>query len=771
MKIILQSLFICTMLISCTACIPVQKTVNGKTTGNLVEVDDQQTPESQNDGKDTLGMQKTQLSFAAFTDTHIGARYQNPLYKTADSLDHLGEDLVDSTNLLDFAVHLGDIVHHNTGQVNGVGLPWYADQYKNNLKAYFISHINIPLFCVIGNHDMDDYQMNSGDPHNLTKSLIDELSLNNPMYGMMHDGILFLIVPELGYITWTHPVEYEWVEYMTGQYPNTTTIILCHQAIEDTTQNKENRNMPYSGKQDMDWWASLFQKNPQIKMWIHGHNHYLDWYVSNHSTGQSYPIQQFGHEMAFSAPYPQMDWGVCDKQNKIVIYNITATNITTSTWEDDGTGGHWSSEYDHSWSIPTTFNTNVNDWYSFPTFLQDNETQLTDMKLLSPNITLQLVGTEPMELFFDSRMESPSGWAGEKILGFGNDRSDNVIWTRPGMKIHGPTMLTFPEKYPYNNSVQEDGRSGWPYHSFPMGTISAAVPGQSYNFTMTARCLSGSGRFHMNVSCSDWGTKSQYSKLTGSESQVFSHTFGSDNETIYGLYTVPDDKNAWFLQGNLDFLDSTDYDVSLFSVKRQQTSEVTKNFHLCLSTHWFNISGPLTENNIVNFSVNPQNICTPDGVMNFTAFIEGNHYGMVNLVYHEPLLLGMNARFRINSVEDDVYNLSLTKTISRNSAIDMMIWNSKVFQKFPRITELLVRFLTKGITGRILYVLLSKIFPEIVTPFVFYPFSTNPTYEQVNISADDGSEMKHLSLNGNLWFSCDCPTIGERDITVTLPKG
>ena len=60
--------------------------------------------------------------------------------------------------------------------------------------------------------------MNTDDPHNLTKSLINEISMNNPVYAMMRDGILFLIVPELGYIQWTHQVEYEWVEFMTSIY-------------------------------------------------------------------------------------------------------------------------------------------------------------------------------------------------------------------------------------------------------------------------------------------------------------------------------------------------------------------------------------------------------------------------------------------------------------------------------------------------------------------------------------------------------------------------
>ena len=617
---------------------------------------------------------------------------------------------------------------------------------------------------MLGNHDVNDYEMNSGDPHNLTKSLINELSINNPVYAMMREGILFLVVPELGYITWTHPVEYEWIEYMTSLYPNTTTIILCHQAIEDTTM-AENL-APYHGKQDMDWWANLFKNNPQIKMWIHGHNHYLDWYVDNKSSGKTYPILQFGHEMAFSAPYPQMDLGYGYEEDKIVIYNITSTDITTVTWENNGAGGHWIPEYIHSWNVTTTYDQDAMGWYSFPMFLQDNETQLTDMKLLSPNISLQLVGTVPIELFYDERMESPNGWADEIILGFGDDRSGNVNWTNPGMKVHGSTTISFPEKYPYGEN-HEDGRSGQPYHSFPMGTICAAVPGQKYNFTMIARSDSGSGRFKMNVSCNDWGTRSQYSVLSDSDSQVFSHTFGSDYETIYGTYTVPNDKNAWFLQGKLEFLDSTDYDVSLFSVRRERDSETTDDFHLCLSGHWYNTTGTLSENEVVNFSVDPKELSDSDGVMNFMAFIQGNRYGMVNLVYREPLLMGMNARFRVNSYVDGVFNLSLTKTISQNSAVNTRIWDSAVFQKYPRITELITRIFMKSIAGKIIYSVLNK---KIPTTFKMFPFSTDSMYDNVNITANDNSGMKHVSNNGNLWLTCNCPKNGLRYVEVTLPK-
>jgi len=715
--------------------------------------------------KDYKIQEKTQLSFAAFSDTHIGAKYEYPQYIMANYLDRIGDDLTENTNLLDFTIHLGDIINHNTAQINGIGLPFYANQYKNNLKAYLVSHINLPFHCVLGNHDLIDYQTNPDNPYNLTKSLIDELSMNNPVYAMMRDGILFLIVPELGYVQWTHPVLYNWIEYMTDIYSNQTTIIICHQAIEDTTD--EDANLSYRGKQDMDWWADLFQKNTQIKMWIHGHNHFVDWYLSNQSNGNSTDVYNFGHEMAFSAPYSQLDWGFYHEEDRIVIYNISSSKITTTTWENNGKGGRFVKDYIHTWEISTTFNPEAEDWYSFPMFLQDNETQLTDMKLLSPNITLQLVGIEPLELFYDSEMKSPSGKPKipEIILGFGNDKYGNVIWNNPGMIAFGPTFVTFPEKYPYSiKNIQEDGRSGQPYHSFPMGTICAAIPGQTYNFTITGRCINSSGRIILNVNCSDWGTESQYSILTESDKEVISHTFGVDYETIYGTYTVPNNTNAWFLQGNLNFIDSSDYEITLFSLKREQDSDSTDNFHLLLSGSWYNSSITLEKNEFVNFSVDPRLLSDSEGIMNFTAFIDGNHNGFVNLIYNEPLLLCRNARFRVNNYNEGKFNLTLTKTISRNSPTKMVIWNSIIFNKFPFLTEKISRFILCGITGRIF----NKLFEDETLVFKLFPFSTNSLYNNVNIIADDSSGEKHKSNNGNIWLTCNCPDEKERYVDITL---
>src|SRR6185436_1902433 len=129
------------------------------------------------------------------------------------------------------------------------------------------------------------------------------------------------------------------------------------------------------------WWASLFQRNPQIKMFIHGHNHMPAWYQGSQSSGFSRPVQNFGHEMLFASPFPQMAWMVDYNSNDMVaIYTITAKGITTKAWKNEGAagGGKWSGGYDMTWITPTTFDKNAEDWYSFPVLIQDGETQTTD---------------------------------------------------------------------------------------------------------------------------------------------------------------------------------------------------------------------------------------------------------------------------------------------------------------------------------------------------------------------------------------------------------
>jgi len=78
------------------------------------------------------------------------------------------------------------------------------------------------------------------------------------------------------------------------------------------------------------------------------------------------------------------------------------------------------------------------------------------------------------------------------------------------------------------------------------------------------------------------------------------------------------------------------------------------------------------------FPSNPVDLADRDGVIQFTASIKGNHYGMARLIYHAPLIMGRNARYRVNSVKGNTYDLTLTAGLSGHT---------KIFQMFPFSTK------------------------------------------------------------------------------------
>lgn len=664
------------------------------------------------------------MNFAVFTDTHVGQQVRSPTWDYAQHLDKLADDIMDKTLPCEFVLHLGDGALNTTAFVNGVGLPDnLKSNYRNNFKEYLVSHLNLPLHYVGGNIDLTDYSHNPGiaghenDPFVLMRTYINETELNNYPYAFMRNGILFLAVPEMDAEPWTRPATCEWLEFMTSHYHDATTIILSHQAIEDTTP-ADGAADSYRGQQDQGWWASLFQRNPQIKMFLHGHNHMAGWYQGNQSSGFSRPVQNFGHEMVFASPFPGMSWLIdYNMVDAIVVFTISPRFITAKAWKQDGTQGKWCAGFDQTWVVPTTYDPKAEDWYSFPFLIQDGETQQTDMKVLSANTSLQLVGTGPVELFYDPYMETKGIHTNENILGFDDDLTTKVTANTPGMTVHGPHTITFPPKHEWDRYCH-DGHGGPPYRLFAVGTTPAAAPGGSYTVTMKAKARSGTARVKLTMSCSDWATKSQYSTLAGSEREVIAHTFGTKEETVTGTFTAPNDDNAWFIQGSLEFPDTADVDVSYFSIKRTQTSDVTEDFRVTLNGKSY-AAGTLKRFATKEFPINPVDLADADGIIQLKAAIKGNHYGMARLIYRGPILMGRNARYKVDAVDGKAFDLTLTTKLS-----------------------------------------------GFENTFKMFPFSTK--YGGVDVGTADGAGAHHVSTNKNQWITSDLAA-GLKRLKVTYP--
>lgn len=222
------------------------------------------------------------------------------------------------------------------------------------------------------------------------------------------------------------------------------------------------------------------------------------------------------------------------------------------------------------------------------------------------------------------------------------------------------------------------------------------------------------------MSCSDWGTKSQYSTLAGSASEVISHAFGADWETVTGTYTVPDAEDAWFIQGSLDFADATDFDVSYFSIKRTKTSDATEDFRMMLSGRSYDVAGTLGRFETREFSVDPVDLADRDGIIRFKPSIKGNHYGIARLIYHGPLLMGRNARYRVNGVNGNTFDITLTARLSGFS-----------------------------------------------NTFKMFPFSAK--HGGVDVRTDGGAGEHHMSTNKNQWITSDFTEPTPRRLLITYP--
>jgi hypothetical protein len=222
------------------------------------------------------------------------------------------------------------------------------------------------------------------------------------------------------------------------------------------------------------------------------------------------------------------------------------------------------------------------------------------------------------------------------------------------------------------------------------------------------------------MSCSDWGTKSQFSTLAGSSREVISHAFGKDYQTVTGTYTAPNDENAWFIQGTLEFPDATDVDVSYFSIKRTRTSDTTEDFGVVLSGKTYAAPGKLGRFATKEFPIDPVALADRDGIIRVKASIKGNHYGMARLIYRGPVLMGRNARYRVNSVDGNTFDIVLTTKLSG----------------FENV-------------------------------FKIFPFSTK--YGGVDIRTVDGAGEHHVSKNGNQWITSDITTTASKRLVVTYP--
>src|SRR6185312_12413815 len=64
------------------------------------------------------------------------------------------------------------------------------------------------------------------------------------------------------------------------------------------------------------------------------------------------------------------------------------------------------------------------------------------------------------------------------------------------------------------------------------------------------------------------------------------------------------------------------------------------------------------------FSIDPVDLADRDGVIRVKASIKGNHFGMARLIYRGPVLMGRNARYRVNHIDGNTFDIAMTTKLS-----------------------------------------------------------------------------------------------------------
>jgi hypothetical protein len=141
---------------------------------------------------------------------------------------------------------------------------------------------------------------------------------------------------------------------------------------------------------------------------------------------------------------------------------------------------------------------------------------------------------------------------------------------------------------------------------------------------------------------------------------------------------------------------------------------------MLLNQKSYSVAGTLDRFETREFAVSPVDLADPDGVITFQPSIHGNHYGIARLIYQGPILMSRNARYKVNSVEGNTFDITLTDRLSGISDI-----------------------------------------------FEMFPFSTK--YGGIEIHTDGSAGERLISNNDNQWIEYDLSTPIPHRLRITYP--
>lgn len=191
------------------------------------------------------------------SDAHFGweSKEQPSTEKQIEAMNTIFRTFPD----LDVFMDTGD-AHHNEGNGN-------RDKERGQWTDIILNPSQpVPFYYIAGNHEITHSHFS--DVESITMEM-GSISCR-PYYSWDIKGIHFISMPQLVRTVFMNREILDWVELDLELNKDKTTIILSHNHILGTTSGDEPG---YRGMVNSDDLYRLFGKYPNIKAWMHGHNH------------------------------------------------------------------------------------------------------------------------------------------------------------------------------------------------------------------------------------------------------------------------------------------------------------------------------------------------------------------------------------------------------------------------------------------------------------------------------------------------------------------
>jgi hypothetical protein len=571
------------------------------------------------------------INFALVADQHYGWRsIPVPPHESAtvsDWMDH--PDLP----CLDFVVaSLGDWVSDNRQQEGwqDIGAVW------QQISVHSANRQRIPWYYIIGNHDLTNYdQMPAGGNPMLNEQLGRAVAgMNENCFAFLYNKVLFIGLGQTNVLYHLSHTQRDWLDYLTATYHYSTTVILTHQAIHETTGQGNFRATSWTADDykvynNITWWQNFFAANPQVKLFLHGHNEKA-W----NTVAFDLHTDRWDDSCTFvMVPGTGKDYGQ-DAWSYII--SISNDELLIRLWDSEAHAFVESTAagvpYQRQGNFPVA-ETGM-DWFSIPRQVLDGQQWQWTNRMLAEDYQLELIGTATTELIDNPELdgchesdEVSGGLNGGYWYAVRGDEEALNLWTgeEDGLiRIAGGTTLELAA----SGARQEYVEGKVPYNT------GAAVPGKSYTFTADLQTERGEGMLDILVSIP---CQTTLDKFVWEDRVVAGGlTVTPGLQTFSVTFTVPDDPRAWFIQPKLRLHNrQVIYRWDRWSLKMEAEGSLTEDFTVHLNGHQCRVPGPLNHLESAAFT------CDPEWFRNsleFSCTIGGNRTGLIRLVYLRPTL-------------------------------------------------------------------------------------------------------------------------------------